>query len=243
MSGHSKWSTIKRTKGVNDQKRGMTFTKISNLITVAAKSGGGDPDANPRLRQALDDAKAVNMPKENINRAIDRGLGKLPGMVIEEIVYEGYGPYQTAFIVEGATDNKNRTNSEIKNLFERSGGNLVTPGAVSFMFDRLGQISIVINDNPDEDILKLIDLGVVEVEELGNQLVVYVLPDQTYSMSSKITQAGYQVSSTSLVYKPINLITLTEDEQLEKVENFINKLSEHDDITQVFTNAELMKIS
>ena len=129
MSGHSKWSTIKRAKGAADIKRGQTFTKVANAITIAVKAGGSsDPQSNPRLRMIMEEAKTVNMPKENIQRAIDRGLGKLPGQIIEEFLYEGFGPGKVAFIVEGITDNKLRTHAEIKNLFERSGGSLASSG-------------------------------------------------------------------------------------------------------------------
>src|SRR5947208_2153580 len=141
MSGHSKWSTIKRAKGVADIKRGQTFTKVAMAIAVAAKAGGsGNPDDNPRLRQVLEEAKTVNMPKENVQRAIDRGLGKLPGQTIEEIVYEGYGPGKVAFLIEVATDNKLRTLQEMKNIFDRSGGSLAGQGSVSYMFDNKGEI-------------------------------------------------------------------------------------------------------
>src|SRR3989344_8337893 len=152
MSGHSKWSTIKRSKGAADIKRGMTFTKLANAITIAAKTGGsGDPNFNPRLRMALEQAKSVNLPKDNIQRAIDRGLGKLPGQTLEEVNYEGFGPGKAAFILEGVTDNKLRTLQVIKNLFERSGGTLASTGSVSYMFDRVGEIKVVGKNGSSED--------------------------------------------------------------------------------------------
>lgn len=143
MSGHSKWSTIKRAKGAADIKRGLTFTKVANAITIATKMGGsGDPDSNPRLRMAVDEARGVNMPKDNIQRAIDRGLGKLPGQTLEEVLYEGFGPGKTAFLVEGVTDNKMRTLQEVKNLFDKNGGSLGGQGSVAYMFDRVGEIRV-----------------------------------------------------------------------------------------------------
>src|SRR3989344_270680 len=152
MSGHSKWSTIKRAKGAADIKRGMTFTKLANAITLAAKLGNsGDPDSNPRLRVAIDAARNANMPKDNVQRAIDRGLGRLPGQTIEEVLYEGFGPGKVAFIVEGITDNKLRTLQVIKNLFERSGGALASTGSVSYMFDRVGEIKVVGKNGSSED--------------------------------------------------------------------------------------------
>src|SRR3989344_8886977 len=135
MSGHSKWSTIKRSKGSADIKRGMVFTKLANAIAFAARAGNsGDPNSNPRLRSALEDARKVNMPKENVQRAIDRGLGKLPGQNVEEVIYEGFGHGKTAFYLEGVTDNRLRTNAEIKNLFEKFGGNLGGQGSTAYMF-------------------------------------------------------------------------------------------------------------
>ena len=143
MSGHSKWSTIKRQKGAADIKRGQTFTKLANAITIAVKMGGsGDPESNPRLRMEMEEAKAVNMPKDNVQRAIDRGLGKLPGQTLEEVLYEGFGPGKVAFLVEGVTDNKLRTLQEIKNIFERGGGHMAGQGSVAYMFGRYGEIKV-----------------------------------------------------------------------------------------------------
>src|SRR5713226_5865781 len=143
MSGHSHWSTIQRSKGAADARRGATFTKIANMITIAAKLGNsGDPTLSPKLRVALDSARAVNMPKDNIQRAVDRGLGKLPGQILEEVIYEGFGPSKVAFFLEGITDNKLRTLSEIRNLFERSGGSLGSQGSTSYMFKKIGEIMV-----------------------------------------------------------------------------------------------------
>ncbi|MBI4037040.1 YebC/PmpR family DNA-binding transcriptional regulator, partial [Candidatus Daviesbacteria bacterium] len=168
MSGHSKWSTIKRQKGVADIKRGQIFTKLANVISVTARAGGsGDPNANPRLRTVLEDARRVNMPKENIQRAIDRGLGKLPGQTLEEVTYEGFGPGKVAYLVEGVTDNKLRTTQEIKNIFERAGGALGGQGSTAYMFDKKGEIRIKGKDgNMEEEMLELIDLGADDVEDI-----------------------------------------------------------------------------
>ncbi len=145
MSGHSKWSTIKRQKGVADIKRGQTFTKLANAITIAVKLGGsGDSASNPRLRMEVEEARGVNMPKENIQRAIDRGLGKLPGQTLEEVLFEGFGPGKVAFLLEGVTDNKMRTYAEVKNIFEKAGGSLAGQGSVAYMFDRKGEIKVTV---------------------------------------------------------------------------------------------------
>lgn len=162
MSGHSKWSTIKRQKGVADIKRGQTFTKLANAIAIAARLGGsGDPNSNPRLRVVLEAARKVNMPKENVTRAIDRGMGRLPGQMLEEVTYEGFGPGRVAFIVEGVTDNRLRTNQEVKNIFERAGGSLGNPGSTAYMFDKKGEIRAKgKGGNTEEEMLELIDLGI-----------------------------------------------------------------------------------
>src|SRR3989338_4570618 len=165
MSGHSKWSTIKRSKGAADIKRGLTFTKVANAITITVKQGGsGDVNSNPRLRAILEEAKAANMPKENVQRAIDRGLGKLPGQNVEKIVFEGFGPSKVAFLVEGVTDNKLRTLQEVKNIFERSGGSLAGQGSVAYMFERKGELKVIgKRGNKDEEMLELIDLGAGDI--------------------------------------------------------------------------------
>ncbi len=246
MSGHSKWSTIKRAKGAADAKRGMTFTKLGNLITQAAKQGGsGDIDSNPRLRIAVETARGVNMPKENIQRAIDKGLGKLPGQTLEEVFYEGYGPAKVAYIVEGLTDNKLRTLAEVKNLFDRSGGAMATQGSVSFMFDKKGEI-IAQSKNPtnkDEELLELIDLGVLDVEDFDDEGVqkylIYTEVADLNSLSNKITQQGFKVESAEIVYKPTTTVEITDKEQAEKVLGLADRFENHDDIQKVYSNFDI----
>ena len=253
MSGHSKWSTIKRAKGVADVKRGLTFTKIANAITIAAKIGGSsDPNFNPRLRVAMDSARAVNMPKDNIQRAIDKGLGKLPGQTIEEVLYEGFGPGGAAFMVEGVTDNKLRTSSEIKNIFEKSGGTLGGQGSVAHMFDKKGEIRVRgqgIGDSEQEK-LELIDLGAREVEDYLEEnlsaggrgirgYLVYVESSELNTMGTKVTQAGFGVDSSEIVMKPNIFVEIKDKETIEKVTNFVEKLEEHGDILKVYSNFEV----
>ncbi len=243
MSGHSKWSTIKRQKGVADIKRGLTFTKVANAITIAAKLGGsGDPESNPRLRMVIEEAKAVNMPKENVQRAIDRGLGKLPGQVIEEVTYEGFGPGKAAFYLEAATDNKLRTLQEMKNFFERSGGSLGSQGSVSYMFDRTGEIRVKSKGaSLEEELLDLIDLGVEDVQDDKElqEYLIYVQGSQLNTMGNKITQRGYVVESQELIYKPNILVEIKDPEIAKRVLEFTQKLEEHDDIQKVYTNFDI----
>ena len=245
MSGHSKWSTIKRQKGAADIKRGQAFTKMANTITIAVKLGGsGDPESNPRLRSALAEAKAYNMPKENIFRAIDRGLGRLPGQTLEEVVYEGFGPAKVAFIMEGVTDNKLRTLQEIKSLFERSGGSLAEQGSVSYMFERSGEIRVKgKGENKEEEMLELIDLGAEDVEdylEEGIQrYLVYVESPKLQTMSTNLTQAGYGVEQAEIVLKPNILVEIKDKEMAERVLELAQKLEEQDDIQKVYANFDI----
>lgn len=246
MSGHSKWSTIKRQKGVADIKRGQTFTKLANAITIAARLGGsGDPGSNPRLRMELENARQVNMPKENIQRAVDRGLGKLPGQVLEEVVYEGFGPGKVAFYVEGVTDNRLRTHQEIKNLFERSGGSLGGVGSSAYMFDKKGEIRVKSKGvDKEQEMLELIDFGAEDVEnfeEAGVQkYLVYIESLELNTMSNKITQSGFGVEEQNLVMKPNVIVKITDQEKAKKLMEFIEKLEDQDDIQKVYANFEIL---
>lgn len=245
MSGHSKWSTIKRAKGVTDAKRGQAFTKLANAITIATKLGNsGDISANPRLRLAVDAARAVNMPKDNIQRAIDRGLGKLGGQALEEVLYEGFGPGRVAFMVEGVTDNKNRTNSEVRNVFDKSGGAMGSSGSVAYMFDRKGEIKVKSKGGDhDEELLELIDLGAEDVEDFEDEgqkkFLVYVNVPDLNTMSNKITQYGFEVESSEIIYKPNMTTEVKDKETAEKVLSFAEKLEDNDDVQKVFANFDI----
>ena len=249
MSGHSKWSTIKRAKGAADIKRGLTFTKVANAITIATKLGGsGDPESNPRLRMIMEEAKAVNMPKDNVQRAIDRGLGKLPGQSLEEVLFEGFGPVKVAFMVEGVTDNKMRTLQEIKNLFEKGGGSLAGSGAVSYMFDRVGEIRIKSqrvkeSKSQDEEMLELIDLGAEDIESFEENgircYLIYTEVSLLNGVSNKLTQAGYKVEQAEIVRKPNILVEIKDAQSAQKVLDFAQKLEESDDIQKVYANFEI----
>lgn len=247
MSGHSKWSTIKRQKGAADIKRGMAFTKIANALTIATKLGGSSsPESNPRLRMALEAARSANMPNTNIQRAVDRGMGKLPGQEVEEINFEGFGPGKVAYLVEGVTDNKARTLQEIKNLFERAGGSLGGSGSTGYMFDRVGEIRVVgRGGSKEEEMLELIDLGAEDVEDFEDdktqKYLVYINGKKLNDMSNKLTQAGYQVESQDLVFKPNTLMEIKDQDTAKKVVELTQKLEERDDIQKVFANFDIPK--
>ena len=240
MSGHSKWATIHRQKESKDARRGQIFTKIGNAITIAVKAGGGitDPEKNFKLRLAIEKARAINMPKENIERALRRAQGKLAGE-IEEITYEGYGPGGVAIIAEAVTDNKNRTTAEIKNLFERGGGSLTGPGAVLFQFEKAGLMTVKKNANPDAQVLKIMDLGVEDVEEATDAIEVYANPEETTTIKDQLQKAGFEVLGTEQILKPKTTIKIKDAQIAEKVLRFMENLEEHDDIQRVFGNFDI----
>lgn len=242
MSGHSKWSTIKRQKGANDAKRGQTFTKLGNSITLAAKLGNsGDVDSNPRLRLAVELARAVNMPKENIQRAIDKGLGKLPGQTIEEVLYEGFGPGKVAFLVEGITDNKMRTTSEIRNMFDKNGGNMGNTGSTAHMFQKVGEVKVKGKGGSiDDEELELMDTGADDMEDYEEDGVQkYLLitqPNSVHDVSTKVTQLGFEVESADVSQHPTVTVEINNKETADKVLAFTEKIEDHDDIQKVYAN-------
>lgn len=239
MSGHSKWSTIKRKKGALDAKRGKIFTKIAREITVAARAGGGDPTANPALRLALANAKSANMPKDNQQRAIDKGTGDLGGDALEEALYEGRGPQGTAFIVEVMTDNKNRTVADVRHVFSKGGGELGTDGSVMWMFDRRGVVSLD-RDKIGEDALteRVIELGGDDVIDVGESWVVLCEPSSLSDLATGLEDLEPGEVGLQYIVKPESAQTL-EGEDAESVAKFWAKLDELDDVHNVFTNAEL----
>ena len=239
MSGHSKWSQIKRQKEKTDIKRGLTFTKLANAITIAVKQGGGiaDPDQNFRLRLAIDAARASNMPKDNVERAISKAGGE--GEDLQEVTYEGFGPYGVAVLVEVLTDNRNRTGQEIKNIFERGGGSLGGPGSVSFNFEQKGQILIKKEANPEDQMLKLIDAGVEEMEETDDAIEVNVAQNKLREVVEIIKKSGLEIISFELVQKPKNFQIISDPEKVSKTLTFLNSLHENDDVQNVFANLDV----
>lgn len=238
MSGHSKWSTIKRKKEATDIAKGKLFSKLSRAISIAVKTGGGaDPDSNSKLRMAIDTARAANMPKSNIERALERASKE--GESVEEVVYEGYGPNGISVIVEVATDNRNRTGQEVKNLFERGGGSLAGPGAVSYNFDSKGLLVIDKPDNVEESMLKLIDMGAEDVEEESDGIEIYVPVTKLHEISDNLKSQGFIVKSASIVMRPKTLFTISDEAKARKTLEFLDNLEEHDDVQKVFTNLDV----
>jgi YebC/PmpR family DNA-binding regulatory protein len=239
MSGHSKWSTIKRKKGALDAKRGKIFTKIARDIMVAARMGGGDPAGNPALRLALAAAKAANMPRENQERAIKKGLGELDGAEPEEVVYEGRGPLGVAFMVEALTDNKNRTVAEVRHLFTKAGGELGASGSVGWMFDLTGIVEIP-KETIDEDALteRAIEVGADDVKDGGEAWVVTCEPTSLAQVRAGLEDLEPVSGELRYLPKPESLIVL-EGDDASKVAALWSKLDDLDDVQNVYTNADL----
>jgi YebC/PmpR family DNA-binding regulatory protein len=235
MSGHSKWSTIKHKKAAQDNKRGQVFTKLGRAIAIAAKEGGPDTESNFKLRLAVDKAKQFNMPKANIDRAIERATGQGTAEIWEEAVYEGFGPGKVAVIVETVTDNKNRTISELKQVFDKSGGSLGQAGSVGFLFERLGLIEVTPQADSETHMLKLMDFAVEDVR-LGESVIeVWVNPSELKTFKEQIESNGDLVIDASLAYKPLSQMPVNQETKL-KVLEFIDKLNDVDDVQRVFVN-------
>ena len=240
MAGHSKWSNIKHRKGAQDAKRGKLFTKLGKELTIAAKEAGGDPNFNPRLRLAIDKAKAANMPKDNLERAIKKGTGELEGVDYMEIRYEGYGPEGTAFIVEVVTDNKNRSASEVRTAFSRKNGNLGTDGAVSWMFQRKGEI-VVAAEGVDADELMMADLeaGAEDVKDEDGEFTVLTDPADCNTVSEELKKAGYNVTEAEVAMIPDNKVQITDLDTAKKVMALYEALDDLDDVNDVYSNFDI----
>jgi YebC/PmpR family DNA-binding regulatory protein len=245
MSGHSKWSQIKRQKGANDAKRGALFTKLTREIITAASQGGGDPDANYRLRMAIDKAKAHSMPAENIKRAIERAVGATgEAEQYEEITYEGFGPQNVAVIVAAMTDNRNRTAADVRSAFNKFGGTL-TP--VAWQFEQKGVISVPLSGrDPDEMTLAAIDAGADDVSSPdAGAVVIYTQPTELEAVRRALTDAGYEPESAELSMEPTTKIEISDDKAARQVLSFVERLEDLDDVQNVYANfdipAELME--
>lgn len=233
MSGHSKWSTIKRQKGAKDAARGAVFTKLGNAIAVAAR-GGADPEMNFNLRLAIDRAKAANMPNANIQRSVDRGSGKLGGEQIQEVMYEGYGPGGVAILVECATDNLNRTYPEVRLAFSKHGGNMAEKGAVAFQFDRKGVIRV---KGVGEDLLlQVLDAGAEDAIEEDGETVVYTDPKDLAKVRTALQAAGLELTEAELTFVPNNTVNVEDEATLGKIMRLMDALDELDDVTNTHTN-------
>ena len=244
MSGHSKWSTIKRQKGATDIKRGQVFTKLGNAITIAVREGGGgDPASNFKLRLAMEQARAANMPKENIQRAIDRGLGPSTGSglgQLESVVYEGYGPGKAALIIEATTDNKNRTTAEIKGVIEHAGGTFVSPGAVSWMFSEEGVIVTSKNGKSFDEIFDLaVEAGAEDVDEAQDNVIIYTKAGGLEAVKKALTDKGLTVESAEIAKKATTIVSITDAETAKKILNLMEKLEGLDDVQKVSSNFDI----
>ncbi len=241
MSGHSKWSTIKRQKGAADIKRGQAFTKLANAIIMAVRAGGGttEPASNFKLRLAIDAAKAANMPKDNIERALRRVAGKQEG-VVEEIIYEGFGPGGFAVVVDAVTDNKQRTVSELKKVFEKHGGRLGTPGASSYQFQQTGLITVHKDGKTiDEIFLIAADCGAQEVEEVATEVFIYTKIEDVSAVRDELIKRGLTVASVELTRKPQSSIVLTDKVTVGRALHFMQDLSELDDVQKAYANFDI----
>ncbi len=239
MSGHSKWSTIKHKKAAKDAKRGKLFTKLIKEITVAAKLGGGDINANPRLRTAVNTARANSMPLDNIDRAIKKGTGELEGVNYEEVTYEGYGPGGAAVLVMAMTDNRNRTVSELRHLFGRFGGNMGESGCVAWMFSKKGQISIDKGAADEERLMELaLEAGAEDVTDDGDTFTVTCPPDVFEAVKAAIEGAGIAIASAAVAMVPANTLSLT-GTQAEQTLKLVEELEDHDDVQEVASNFDI----
>ncbi|NLD17744.1 MAG: YebC/PmpR family DNA-binding transcriptional regulator [Tissierellia bacterium] len=238
MAGHSKWSNIKHRKGKEDAKRAKIFAKLSRYITVAARSGGLDPDFNPELKTAIDKAKAENMPNDNIDRALKKAAGEGGGKDFESITYEGYGPSGVAVIVEALTDNRNRTAPDVRHAFEKYGGNLGTSGSVTFMFDRLGSIIIEKADSVDEDelMMQAIDYGADDFEVLDDAYEITTNLENFINVRDKLEADGYTFAMSEIGFIPQNYVDLTDKKDISNMEKMIDMLEDNDDIQEVYHN-------
>lgn len=241
MSGHSKWATIKRQKGANDAKRGQLFTKLSSAITIAVRQGGGspDPESNFRLRLAIEAARGANMPKENIERAIQRASGKQAD-TLEEATYEGFGPGGFSVVVEAFTDNKLRTVSEVKNIFNKNGGSMGAQGSVMYQFEKKGAITVDKGGKSLDDIFMIaVDDGVEDLEDAGSEVLLYTKPEEVTKVKDALSQSGLAIKSVELIFRPVVISAISDKESAEKALSFVDKLESLDDVQKVYANFDI----
>ena len=240
MGGHSHWAGIKHKKALVDAKKGKVFTKLIREITIAAKIGGADLGSNARLRKAVDDAKAANMPAENVKRAIMKGTGQLPGTVYEEITYEGYGPNSVAVIVECTTDNKNRTFSEIRKIFQNHGGAIGTSGCVSYMFSKKGVILVSKEDATEETLMDVaLEAGAEDIKTSAEGFEVITAPETFEAVKAALEGKGIKLASAEITMLPSNEVEITDAEAASKIVRLIETLDEHDDTKEVYSNDKI----
>jgi len=239
MSGHSKWANIKNRKAAQDSKRGALFQKLVKAIIIAAKEGGGDPGANMRLKAAIERAKAVSVPAENIERAIKRGTGEIEGAIYEEVLYEAYGPGGIAVIIEATTDNKNRTTPEIRALLTRNGGSLGEAGCVSWNFSRRGVITIEGGVDEDELLLAVLDAGGEDLANEGDTFSVNTDPSAVHTVAEALKKQGYPVANAESQLLPKTTVSVSEKNMAAKIMKLLDALEEHDDVQNVACNVDI----
>ena len=238
MSGHSKWATIKRKKAATDSARGKVFTKIIKEITISARDGGGDPNGNPRLRLAIQTAKASNMPQDNITRAIKKGTGELEGVRYEEITYEAYAPHGIALMIECVTDNRNRTVAELRHMISKNNGNLGESGSVAWMFERKGVVLVHKDNHTEDELMEIVlETGADDLKTEDEFFVVMSLIENFEKVRKAIEENKFRIDSASLQYVPKDLVTIDE-KAAEDVMRIIDVVEEHDDVQNVFANAD-----
>lgn len=241
MSGHSKWATIKRKKAALDSKRGKIFTKLIKEITIAAREGGGDVAGNPRLRLAVDNAKAQNMPQDNIERAIKKATGELEGVIFHELTYEGYGPAGVAVLVEVATDNKNRTVAEVRHLFSKNGGSMGENGSVAWMFDRKGVITLPAENKNEDDVMEIVlEAGADDLTTEEEFFEVQTNIESFETVRRSLVDKNFNIENASLQWIAKNLIEV-KGEDAEKVVKMIEALEDIDDVQNVYSNADIVE--
>jgi YebC/PmpR family DNA-binding regulatory protein len=241
MSGHSKWATIKRKKAALDSKRGKIFTKLIKEITIAAREGGGDVAGNPRLRLAVDNAKAQNMPQDNIERAIKKATGELEGVIFHELTYEGYGPAGVAVLVEVATDNKNRTVAEVRHLFSKNGGSMGENGSVAWMFDRKGVITLSADGKNEDDVMEIVlEAGADDLTTEEDYFEVTTTVESFETVRRSLVDRSFNIENASLQWIAKNLIEV-KGEDAEKVMKMIEGLEDLDDVQNVYSNADIVE--
>jgi YebC/PmpR family DNA-binding regulatory protein len=239
MSGHSKWHSIKHKKGALDAKRGKLFTKLIKELTIAARTGGGDPNQSPRLRKAVNDAKAANMPNDTIDRAIKRGTGELEGVNYEEITYEGYGPGGVAVMVNATTDNRNRTVSELRHLFSKNSGNLGESGSVAWMFNKKGQIIVDATLKGEDEMMEIaLEAGAEDMQNDGESYQILTAPEDFHSVLDAIKNKGVEPISSEIAMIPQNTIKL-DGAQATQMLKLYDTLDDHDDVQSVYANFEI----
>jgi len=239
MSGHSKWHTIKHKKGAADAKRGRLFTRIIKELTVAARNGGGDPDSNPRLRTVIADAKAVNMPADNIKRAIRRGTGEEPGVSYDEVTYEGYGPGGAAVLVETLTDNRNRTVGELRHTFSKHGGNLGEANSVAWMFDKKGLVTVSKEKVEEEALMAaVLEAGADDMRDDGSSWEIVMTPDAHQAVVEAVKELGVEPDTAEIAMLPQNYVKL-EGKTAQQMLKLMDALEEHDDTKNVWSNFDV----